>query len=875
VLDLLAHGDPSTIGQYPLSALLLILQKACDAIAFAHSRGFIHRDLKPDNIMLGGFGEVLVMDWGLAKVLGEVSQEEPDEPPACELSQLGAPDDVTQVGTVMGTPQYMPPEQACGHIDALDEACDIYALGAILHHILTLQQPIEGRDTGEVLENVCAGRVRPLRQRKGGRALPHLPGGSIPESLSAVASKAMAAEPGDRYSSVKAFQAEIAAYQNGFATNAERASAVKLAALFLRRHRVVSLSAAALLLAGLIFTVNLAFARNKAQRAERIATEQRNATENQLYLSDMLQAGSYIAENRSDSARALLERHRTELSGRDLRGWEWHYLHTQLNRDQLRTMAHRGGVQAVAVSPDGARIASAGTDREVAIWQAAGLLPIRRVTAAHDGAVLALAWQTGGPMLASGGADGFVRIWNVETGAKVAELHAVQGGEVRALAWQPLGDGSGGLAIGGAAPRVQLWHPLATPPQPMRALLQTENGTTSLAWSADGEKLTIGRASAENPVQVFDLQSGSMVLSDRLTSGDSVLSAAPSPSGRYVAAGSKHFDIGIFAFGLAHPLLSEHSGHRGAVRSVSWSPDDQLLASASEDGTICLLQPLKPAARPHFLLGHAGRVSAVTWATLPAPAGGDQPRQVLISGGADGTLRAWLPDAPERDSFQLKEKNWIANTRWSADGKRVAVVDFRGAIQIIDRGAGASIPLPTRIGGLFAVAWSPAGDRLLAAARKMGAVEMLDAHSGRSLGIFPSGGAVHVAWSRSGRFFLVAGAGGATAWNADSGLRASLITRPSSAGDWCPDERRAVIGGTDGAIELWDVIAGSRIAQWRPPQPASAADSLSADPPCQILCLRSARISATWRSARRIMPVKFSTCRRARWSAPCTGTPAE
>lgn len=251
VLDDIRRGRQETIEQYPLARLLTLFQKVCDAIAFAHSRCVIHRDLKPDNVMIGDFGEVLVTDWGLSKILdASLISTSVSEMTALEYDGYGAkapsPDQITPQpgkttvssirtdticaslktlgGRVMGTLGYMAPEQARPG-EPVDYRADIYALGGILYSILTLRPPIRGDNLKEVLLKIVRGDIVPpamlnrwpdLPQEESSKfQFPHCPGGQIPVALSDIAMKAMALNPADRYPSVRALQRDVEAYQDG------------------------------------------------------------------------------------------------------------------------------------------------------------------------------------------------------------------------------------------------------------------------------------------------------------------------------------------------------------------------------------------------------------------------------------------------------------------------------------------------------------------------------------------------------------------------------------------------------------------------------------------------------------------------------------
>ncbi|MEK0447185.1 MAG: hypothetical protein RLZZ399_2506 [Verrucomicrobiota bacterium] len=232
ILNQLADGHPETTAHYSRAVLLSIFHKVCDAVAFAHSQQILHRDLKPENVMVGEYGEVLVMDWGLAKDLRDPSNPEPTRAVSAEL--LSSSEGGTLDGEVMGTPPYMPPEQAEGRVSELDERSDVYSLGGILYAILTLKAPVEGQSVEEVLEKVRQG-------------IPEVTDRRVPRALRAVIQKAMALQREDRYTSAEALADELDAYQNGFATSAEEAGMARLIRLWLRRNRLLAGSAVAMM----------------------------------------------------------------------------------------------------------------------------------------------------------------------------------------------------------------------------------------------------------------------------------------------------------------------------------------------------------------------------------------------------------------------------------------------------------------------------------------------------------------------------------------------------------------------------------------------------------------------------------------------------
>ncbi|MBI3409035.1 MAG: protein kinase [Planctomycetes bacterium] len=282
-------GASATGGGFSLGRLLNIFTNICNALAYAHARNVIHRDLKPANIMIGDFGEVYVMDWGLAKVLGQKSDVDTPFSPgsknraarvAAVATNRAADSNLTQAGAIMGTPAYMPPEQALG--EAVDQRSDIYSLGAILYEILTLSPPV-GRDVDQIaiLLRVAEGAIRPPEKQAPERARQ----GLIPPELSAIALKALAKDPADRYQTVEALQRDIQLFVEGRSVSAKRDTAWELFKKLVKRNKGVSLATAAGLLV-LAVVLGLAFYFINQERQEAVAARDKAEDNYQAFLKE-------------------------------------------------------------------------------------------------------------------------------------------------------------------------------------------------------------------------------------------------------------------------------------------------------------------------------------------------------------------------------------------------------------------------------------------------------------------------------------------------------------------------------------------------------------------------------------------------------------
>jgi serine/threonine protein kinase/Tfp pilus assembly protein PilF len=267
-----------------LRTLLNRFVAVCDAVAYAHSRGVIHRDLKPSNVMLGPYGETLVVDWGLAKVVGRDDPVASAEATLRPASAVGSGSSETQAGAAVGTPAYMSPEQAEGRLAAVGPASDVYSLGATLYCLLTGRPPIDSADAGEALARVQRGDFPP----------PRAVNPRVPPGLEAIALRAMAPRPADRYGSARELARDVEHWLADEPVSAYREPWIDRTRRWGRRHRTFVSAAAVLMFAAVVgLSVGAALLQRarvetENQRRAAVTARQRAEAINRFLVDDLL-----------------------------------------------------------------------------------------------------------------------------------------------------------------------------------------------------------------------------------------------------------------------------------------------------------------------------------------------------------------------------------------------------------------------------------------------------------------------------------------------------------------------------------------------------------------------------------------------------------
>jgi WD40 repeat protein/serine/threonine protein kinase len=637
VMDLV---DGPNLGQFvkdePLSAKRAAgyLKTIAEAIHYAHERGILHRDLKPSNVLVDSNDQPRVTDFGLAR-------------------RLDADSSLTLTGQILGSPSYMPPEQAGANHHKVGRRSDVYSLGAMLYHMLTGRPPFIGGGLNETLEQVF--HREPVA--------PRLLNPAVPRDLETICLKCLEKEPVRRYPSAQALADELGRFLRDDPTVARPVTMPERVWRWCRRKPALATLIALLHVVAAVGLAGILWELHQARQNLFLANTN-------LALANTHLANEALEDK--DLARTRLLLHALDDSPvpRSKRGWEWRYLTGRSGGDQSSILdTQTGSLCGISLSTDGRWLASINEDGLVKVWDFTTkrevtnwLAHVSASTAPPRERIHAALFLSGSHTLITTGPDQCVRLWDIPVGTKLSETKVSR--PVNRLA---LSKDSQWLA-GGAYEdqRLSLWR--VSGRQLSLVSSDWQSGLWllfQLAFAPDGLTLFAGGPSAQS-VRPFDISEPTQPRSlPAIEESDAPL--AVSPDGRWLAmAGTDGLPLRVLALPGLMPVSTNYIGG-SRLFTLRFSPDSKVVAAGLEDGRITLVS-LDGSREPISLLGHESYVVQMAF----SPNG-----KTLVSASLDKTVRLWDLSTGERAKWSFPVDGIPNDVNFSPDSKGLVSVTRR------------------------------------------------------------------------------------------------------------------------------------------------------------------------------------------------------
>ncbi len=758
VLRGLADGSAQSVGsQRFYRSVAQIGLQAADALAYAHDRGIIHRDVKPSNLLLDASGVVWVSDFGLA------------------MTNEGQ---LTRTEDVLGTLRYMSPER---FQHQCDDRADIYALGVTLYELLVMEPAYGMVDRLHLVKSIMNDEPPTPRQYD-----PH-----VPRDLETIILKAIEKEPRDRYQSALAMADDLRRFLNDDPIQARRAQPLEKLVRWRRRNKslAAALTAVAALLVLLI--VVLSWTSYRQNDLRQLAEHRGNTLLHNLYFSQMNVAGQAATQRfGTDTIRAQLAEWDPEIAGRDLRNWEWYYLYGLSHGEEFASEPLGNGFcWACDHSPDGKRIVNTknGWGVQVRDSRNGRVLAERYLMSARF-----VDWSPDQTKIAVGRFDDVCSVLDAKTLETIRDITIPSSGEGWCVRWHPnstwLAEVSENVD---AEKKLEIRiHDIDTGQQ-LWALENPEPGPRYLSWNPDGSKLA---SSGQGATAVWCFADGEpeiqlQVQGDSATwSPDGSMLAVSRPGGIWDALGGRQL--------------------AGSSGSIAWAPSSQKLAIGCGDGVIRIYDVARVGIHAQRVLrGHTSEIWSVSW----NPDG----EWVASCGLRDETVRTWKVSESDRLQF-FSGKPGVHTPELSDDGTRIASsVHFHSSMFAWD--LAGELQLSKQFESqLGAVAPSPNG-KTIAFSTEEPSVFLWNTESDSVVEILSERRVFDLAWSKRGELAGSTHSGDIVVWDADGRVIQEIVAAHHGGKGihWSPDGQRIVSCGNDSSIKVWNVKSGQAVWEAR------------------------------------------------------------